>query len=211
MGSRLRSNHVFINCPFDADYQPIFNAILFAIFDLGFVPRCALEVDDSSENRLDKIMRMIEECRYGVHDISAVTLSAGTDLPRFNMPLELGLYLGCKRYGDQRHHKKACLVLDADPYRYRASISDMSGQDIHAHGGDPERAIVEVRNWLANRSRRKKLPGGAEIATRYRRFREDASRICGELKLAVNQLTFGDRCDVIGFWPGRQVSSESSA
>src|SRR5688572_1615939 len=144
MAVRIRSNHIFINCPLDASYQPVFHAIVFAAFDLGFVPRCALEVDDSSQNRLEKIMRMIEECRYGVHDISAVTLGAGTNLPRFNMPLELGLYLGCKRYGDKRQHRKPCLVLDSDPYRYRNSISDIAGQDIHAHGGEPERAIVEV-------------------------------------------------------------------
>jgi hypothetical protein len=179
MAVRIRSNHIFINCPFDAGYQAVFNAILFAIFDLGFVPRCALEVDDSSENRLDKIMRIIEECRYGVHDISAVTLGAETSLPRFNMPLELGLYLGCKRYGDKRQRQKACLVLDSDPYRYRASISDISGQDVHAHGRVPEKAIIELRNWLASVSRRKGLPGGSEIVGRYTRFGKNAQRTVG--------------------------------
>jgi hypothetical protein len=65
---------------------------------MGFSARCTLEFDDASELRLDKIMRIIEQCAYGIHDISAVGLSAGTNLPRFNMPLELGLYLGCKRF-----------------------------------------------------------------------------------------------------------------
>src|SRR5438270_470458 len=109
----------------------MFNAIVFAVSYLGFAPRCALEVDDSSENRLDKIMRIIEECQYGLHDISAVSLGTGTNLPRFNMPLELGLYLGCKRYGGAQQRRKACLGMDSDQYRYRASISDISGQDIH--------------------------------------------------------------------------------
>jgi len=195
-----RPTHIFINCPFDAGYQPIFNAVIFTTFDLGFVPRCALEVDDSSENRLDKVMQIIEQCRYGVHDISAVTLGAGTNLPRFNMPLELGLYLGCKRFGGEHQRKKRCLVLDSEPYRYRASISDISGQDIHTHGGEPMRAIVEVRNWLASFSRRKHLPGGLEVVDRYRRFETDAPHICGELKLAPAELTFGDRCHVIRYW-----------
>jgi hypothetical protein len=200
MAAQIRSKHIFINCPFDASYEPVFNAIVFAAFDLGFVLRCALEVDDSSENRMEKIMRIIEECRYGVHDISAVTLGTGTNLPRFNMPLELGLYLGCKRYGDSPQRKKACLVLDSDPYRYRASISGISGQDIHAHGGEPEKAIIEVRNWLADVSRRKRLPGGSEVVHRYRRFEEDGPRTCEELKLTPDELTFGDRCYVISFW-----------
>jgi len=39
-----KSDNVFINCPFDSDYKPLFDAIVFAIFDFGFVPRCSLEV-----------------------------------------------------------------------------------------------------------------------------------------------------------------------
>jgi len=110
------------------------------------------------------------QCAYGVHDISSVGLSTRTNLPRFNMPLELGLYLGCKRFGGGAQRKKACLIPDTDPYRYRAFISDISGQDIHSHRGDPKRAIAEVRNWLANVSMTKGLPGGADIAARHARF-----------------------------------------
>ena len=76
-----RSKDVFINCPFDDSYRPIFQAILFAVYDLGFVARCALEIDDASEVRLETIMRIIGEWTYGVHDISSVGLSAGTRLP----------------------------------------------------------------------------------------------------------------------------------
>jgi hypothetical protein len=113
--SRLQGKDVFINCPFDDAYKPTFDAILFVVYYLGFTARCALEADDASELRLDKIMRIIEQCPYGVHDISSVGLSPGINLPRFNMPLELGLYLGCKRFGGGTHHGKACLILDTDP------------------------------------------------------------------------------------------------
>jgi len=88
----IRRNHVFINCPFDKAYKPIFDAIVFAIRDLGFVARSALDIDDGAEVRLAKIERIVEECRYGIHDISNVALDANTGLPRFNMPLELGLF-----------------------------------------------------------------------------------------------------------------------
>ena len=57
-------NHVFINCPFDHTYKPIFDAIVFAVHDLGFVARSALEIDDGPEVRLTKIERIIEECRW---------------------------------------------------------------------------------------------------------------------------------------------------
>src|SRR5258708_35969334 len=98
--------------------------MVFTVRALGFADRCALEVDDASEVRLAKGTRIIEQCAYGVHDISSVGLGTGTNLPRFNMPLGLGLYLGCKLFGGGTQHKKACLILDSDPYRYRASISD---------------------------------------------------------------------------------------
>ena len=153
MPIRLRSKDVFINCPFDDKYKPIFDAIVFAVRDLGFIARCALEIDDAGEVRLDKIVRLIGQCAYSVHDISSVGLGLGTNLPRFNMPLELGLDLGCKRFGNRAQRMKACLILDSDPYRYRASISDISGQDIHSHGARPESAITELRNWLASLSK----------------------------------------------------------
>lgn len=71
MSSRLKSSHVFINCPFDAGYRPVLNAILFTVFDLGLVARCALEEEDTGEFRLAKIERIIEECRYSINDLSA--------------------------------------------------------------------------------------------------------------------------------------------
>lgn len=201
----MRAKHVFINCPFDNKYKPLFEAIVFVVHNLGFMPRCALEIDDASEVRFAKIIRIIEECPYGVHDISSVRLGAGTHLPRFNMPLELGLYLGCKVFGSGTQHKKACLILDSDPYRYRASISDISGQDIHSHRGEPARAITEVRNWLATVSKTRGLPGGAEIAIRYKRFLKDLPKLCTRLKRQSKDLTFADFSEMVEIWltPGR--------
>ena len=40
-------NNVFINCPFDNQYKPIFDSLVFAIHDCGYIARCAKEVDDS--------------------------------------------------------------------------------------------------------------------------------------------------------------------
>jgi hypothetical protein len=158
-----RPRDVFINCPFDDHYRPIFHAIVFATNSLGFVARCALDIDDASEARLEKIMRIIAQCAYSIHDISSVALSSGTNLPRFNMPLELGIDLGCKRFGGKMQKAKACLILDSEPFRYRASISDLAGQDIHTHAGRPEQAVTEVRNWLAGVSKRKGVPGGRKL------------------------------------------------
>ncbi|HET7464833.1 MAG TPA: hypothetical protein VFJ82_26555, partial [Longimicrobium sp.] len=80
---------VFVNCPFDAEYLPIFRAVFFAVHDCGYLARCALEADDSGEVRIAKINQIIRECRHGIHDISRTELDDRENLPRFNMPLEL--------------------------------------------------------------------------------------------------------------------------
>jgi hypothetical protein len=44
-------DNVFINCPFDKQYKPVFSAIVFAIHDAGFIARRSLEVIDSGQTR----------------------------------------------------------------------------------------------------------------------------------------------------------------
>src|SRR5687768_5989838 len=94
-------NSVFINCPFDPQYGPSLDALIFAVHDSGFRARCALEYSDSAENRFAKITQMVKECKFGIHDISRTEASkVGREmLPRFNMPVELGLFLGSKAFG----------------------------------------------------------------------------------------------------------------
>ena len=194
------SDQVFVNCPFDKGYEPLLNAIVFAITDLGFVARSAREEDDGGDFRLEKIQRIIGECKYGVHDISAVTLDTKNNLPRFNMPLELGLFLGCKRYGGRSHNSKVSLILDSDPHRYQIFISDIAGQDIHSHAGDVATAIRELRTWLATASKRMNLPGGSDIFGRYERFLADLPALCEELKLQPAEVTFRELRQMIADW-----------
>ncbi|MBV9537403.1 MAG: hypothetical protein JOY70_00570 [Acidisphaera sp.] len=146
--------NVFINCPFDDAYRPLFRALVFAIFECGLRPRSALEVIDAGEVRFEKIARIVRGCRWGIHDISRTELTT-SGLPRFNMPLELGLFLGAQRFGDGTQRRKSCLVLDREHYRYQKFVSDIAGQDIAVHGNDPAGAIRAVRDWLAPRPARR--------------------------------------------------------
>ena len=148
------TSDVFINCPFDSDYSPMFRAVVFVVFACSFRVRSALEVDDASDSRLEKLYGIMKSCRYGIHDISRTELDEHSGLPRFNMPLELGIFLGAKKFGNSQQKLKRALVLDVDQYRYQSFVSDLAGADIHRHNGDPADAIAEVRNWLANVSRR---------------------------------------------------------
>ena len=104
------SDNVFLNVPFDRRYRPLFRALVFAIHDCGFQSRCALESDDGGVVRVEKLYTIIGQCKFGIHDISRTTLDTVNRLPRFNMPLELGMFLGAKRYGAGVHRQKNCLI-----------------------------------------------------------------------------------------------------
>jgi hypothetical protein len=188
---------VFINCPFDSKYKDFFWATVFVVIRSGFRPRCALETDDSSENRFDKICNIIKECRYGIHDISRTELDPGSKLPRFNMPLELGLFLGAKRFGLNSQKAKRCVVFDKTRYRFQKYISDISGQDIHSHEGKQKRLIEELASWLRTQSRDPKVPGGRLIAAEFASFKRKIPRICDNRKIDPDELTFGDYANIV--------------
>ena len=201
MIARGYAQNVFINCPFDSAYRPLFEAITFATYDCGFHPRSALEANDSSEVRIVKITDLIRESRLAVHDISRTQLDRGTRLPRFNMPLELGMYLGAKFFGTGDQGEKAAIVLDVHRYRYQKFISDIAGQDIRAHGGSTDEAIREVRDFLSTHVKSGVfLPGGDAIVERYGRFRRDLPRMCGEMHLDSSALNFRDLTGLIVTW-----------
>lgn len=193
-------DNVFINCPFDDEYKPIFDAVIFAVHDAGFIARCALEVSDAAQNRYEKIVEIISECKYGIHDISRTELDPQNLLPRFNMPLELGIFLGCRKFGNAKHRMKVCLILDREPYRYQKFISDIAGQDIFSHDNDPKKAIDKVRNWLRTASKRTSIPGGGKIYERYTQFEKDLPNICKELNIQIKELTFVDFTYVVTEW-----------
>lgn len=192
------SEGTFINCPFDKQYNKKFRAIVFSVSYCGFEPRCALEVADGSQNRLDKILDIIAECRYAVHDISRVQLSDG--LPRFNMPFEVGLFFGAKRFGGRIHSAKNCLVLDKVAYRYQRTLSDISGQDIQHHNDDYKEIIVLVRNWLAQFKKGALIPGDQPIAQDFGRFIRTFPRVCRDAGITSHRIPFNDFVNIIKIW-----------
>lgn len=191
---------VFINCPFDSRYKPLFHATVFTVEDCGFRARCALEVKDSGEERIRKIKRIIRECRYGIHDISRVQLDSATGLPRFNMPLELGLFLGAQEYGDAEQSRKRSLILDAEPYRYQKFCSDIAGQDIRYHNEQPSRLVAAVRAMLATAVGIARLPGETKIRERFSRFRKGLPELCRELHVKPGELQFTELRSLLESW-----------
>jgi hypothetical protein len=183
---------VFINCPFDSGYEPLLQGIIFAVRHMNLKPKSALESSDAGQLRFDKILALIENCKYSIHDICRTEVDPNHGLPRFNVPFELGLDLGCKRYGKPLHEDKTALILDIDRHRYRTFISDIAGLDVEAHNGNVPSIITVVRNWLGQASEtiRVKPPSGTTIYARYQAFQVALPGMCDELKWDVDNLPF---------------------
>ncbi len=164
--------NVFINCPFDPKYKPLLNAVVFCVAYLGFNPRLATERIDSGETRIGKILELIRDSRFGIHDLSRSKSAAAEELARHNMPLELGIDLGIRHLGADHHRRKLHLIMEEERYRHQAAISDLSNSDLAIHGGKPKRALAEVRNFLA-RHTTSEAPGPTEIWDRFADFQAD--------------------------------------
>lgn len=177
---------VFVNCPFDGDFLPILHAILFTIHDCGFVARIAVEDTGSNESRLDKIVRIIRESRYSIHDISRVEISAACPLPRFNMAFECGLALGTIRYGSTPG--RDFLFMSGELHQDKRTLSDLAGQDAKAHGNDPKGAVSAVRAFLSAKNGGSRTRGPEAIWSRYQRFRADLPRLAQSLELTMAEI-----------------------
>jgi hypothetical protein len=106
---------------------------------LGFTINATLAVPN--QGRLERIVRLIEESDVSIHDLSRIELSSG--IPRFNMPLELGLAL-YRSHATRGGHK--VFVFEKKRYRMQQSTSDIGGIDPLIHNGTPDGVMVGLRN-----------------------------------------------------------------
>lgn len=139
--------NVFINCPFDASYEVLLRPLIFVIVYLDYIPRIALENSDGSVNRPAKILKLIAESQFSIHDLSRIKAVKKNEFSRLNMPFELGIDFGSKTFSD-KHKEKKFLVLSDKEHDYRKALSDFSGFDIKAHANDPVKLTIIVRNWF---------------------------------------------------------------
>lgn len=197
--------NVFINCPFDDHYAPLFHAIVFIVHLVGFRARCSKEIN-AGRDRLEKIIDIISNCKYGIHDISRIQRTG--KMPRFNMPFELGIDIGYQSGGDNKCRTKNLLILETHEYRYKQFISDLSGRDISAHNDRVSDAINIVRDWLDDALRgteRHPLPSGELLYKEYRKFRRNLPEMCKESKLQVEHITFNDYSFVVAEFIGERT------
>lgn len=194
--------NVFVNCPFDVKYLPLLRPLLFTIIYLGLKPRIALEAIDSGDLRLNKIVDLIRDSKYSIHDLSRSEASVAGELYRLNMPFELGIDFGCRLFGRPRQRDKRTLVLEAKPHRYKASISDLAGADIECHDDEPYKVIGVVRNWLKSTCLAQ-APGPALISGAFTDFMAqnfDALTRLGFSAQDIEHLPVGELIERIEAW-----------
>ncbi|MGO9848017.1 MAG: hypothetical protein ACLPKT_15905 [Methylocella sp.] len=111
------------------------------------------------------------------------------------------MFFAAKHFGSGRQKQKIALVLDKRGYRYRASLSDISGRDISVHKGIAKTAIRQIRDWLnTGRLARNSLPGGDHISAQYNKFSRQLPAASKKLKLNARELTYPDIVRAIEAW-----------
>ena len=146
-----RDISVFINCPFDHEYQPIFDAIVFSTVSCGFLPRSAIESGTTSLSRIDRITRAMLSSRYSIHDLSRCRGEGDLNLARFNMPLELGMAMAQKFRDNRTDEEHDWLLLVPEGHLYTKFISDIAGYDPKGYDLSKESMVPAVMSWLATR------------------------------------------------------------
>lgn len=193
------SINVFYNCPFDDEYQPTFEAVLFTIYRCGFTLRCAKEFNDTGKIRIDNIVKLIGESKYGIHDLCRVELDKTSKLPRFNMPLELGIFIGAIKFGwKTTHGQKEYLILDSENFRFKSFISDIGGQDIKSYSSI-DTVIRRIRDWLSNKTTNI-IPSAKFINNEYFKFLADLPELCENNRWDRKELTHDELVALTVSW-----------
>ncbi len=139
MPKRARRKSVFLNIPYDDEFEDLYLGYIVGLTQLGLTVNAALAIPH--ETRLDAIIQLIEASDLSIHDLSRVELSGG--VPRFNMPLELGLALYHSRKTRGKH---LVSIFDRKPNQAKRSTSDVNGVDLHIHHGSPKHLMIALRN-----------------------------------------------------------------
>ena len=141
--SALRPNSVFLNLPFDPEYEAIFVAYVIGLVTLGMEPRCILEVDEDGDGRMGRLYKLMQECGCSIHDISY----RGSEF-RYNMPFELGIAYALARTGPRRK----LVIFEAKKRDLLKTLTDLRGFDPKVHSGQGNQALAIIYECFSSPS-----------------------------------------------------------
>jgi hypothetical protein len=171
-----RQLSVFINCPYDEAYRPIFDAIVFATVCCGFLPRCAVETGCTAVPRMDRITKAILSSKYSIHDVCRCRGEGDANLARFNMPLELGVAMA-QRFGPNEDGGHDWLLLVPRGSPYVQFLSDLAGFDPKQNDGTTETIVPAVMSWLATRPDAVRVPTPSKVLDALPTFQSEKQRL----------------------------------
>jgi hypothetical protein len=152
----------FVNIPYDSGFEDLYLAYIVGLTQLGLKPSLTLAVPN--QGRLDTIIDLIEKSAYSIHDLSRIELSKR--VPRFNMPLELGLAL-YRAYVTKGRHRVH--IFESKAFRAQRSTSDVNGIDPRIHGGWPTNLMARLRDIFRQPGDSTTVP---EMLASYRRIKK---------------------------------------
>ena len=132
---------MFLNIPYDKRFRRLYLAYIVGLTQLGLQPYATLGIPGGAQ-RLDRILALIQGCRYSIHDLSRVQLDrVAPSTPRFNMPCELGMTVTWQILNPSRH---TWFVFESRNRRLQKSLSDLNGTDPNIHEGTVEGVMREL-------------------------------------------------------------------
>jgi len=147
-----REYQVFLNYPFDNEFEGLANAMHFAVIASGLVPLCARDLSVPDRPRLEMLVDAISNCKYSAHDFSRCTGEGPENFARFNMPVEMGMSLfhalhSQRQVAQTENPGPRCAFFVATPHDYKKFASDLSGLDPLVY--DSETSLLsQMFEWL---------------------------------------------------------------
>jgi hypothetical protein len=204
----FRKRQVFLNYPFDDEFQDMSYAMHFAVVAAGLIPVCARDLSVPDKPRVDMLVKAIASCQYSVHDLSRGRGEGADNYARLNMPIELGMALFQDLNTDGAAHRYAFFV--GNPHEYKSYASDLSGLDAQYHENNDLTLLRLIYEWL-----RFVLPGNlrgqpatADMITKYEAFKVELGGIQGTGRDGhpthgeAQELMY-DSCAKAGWWTWR--------
>lgn len=167
---------VFLNIPYDWKFHRLYLAYITGLVHLGLRPRATIEIP-GGRNRIDKIVELIRNCSFSIHDLSRVEVDRTPPAtPRFNMPFELGIAVAFARM-KREEGRETFFLFESVNRRVAKSLSDLRGVDEYIHEGRVAGVMRELCNAFVRESPQER--SSVEVMLRsYRRI----SALAGEIQ-----------------------------
>ena len=144
--SAFKRAQVFLNYPFDPEFEPMSDAMHFSVIAAGLIPLCAHDLSVPDKPRLELLVEAIVNCDYSAHDFSRCTGEGPQNFSRFNMPIEMGMALFHAIATQRQNHR--CIFFVSNPHDYKIFASDLSGLDPKSHESNDIQLMSALYEWL---------------------------------------------------------------